>query len=697
MEWKSLFKENIIKGGQEYVNNGAVSNCTVNSNEIKADVTGLDVFHVHIKVLSGSISEMTCTCPLAQNGVNCKHMAATLIACGDTMPSSAELPSQPVTEAQPAKEEKNIAPQPEPKAEPAPKEGPSDVLPYSMPKHKPVVEPQQDTEMTPSSEPGEVVSTTNMDEKPEQEAEIAAQPVDSYAQNYDGSIELQADINTFFSYALQQNRVAIVRTVTVKNSSAEDLENLSIRVWTDVDLIDDFEEKIEVLTSGEEHCFRSLKIMVHGDFLASLTERISCVLYVAVTKGSEELARQSEEIAVLAYDQWPGFPRYFPDLLAAFITPNHPAMAGLLQRTSKYLEKWTGNPSLEGYQSHDPNRILAMAGAAYAAIQEKNITYSNPPASFEDLGQRVRLVDQILEQHFGTCLDMTLLYAGLLEAMNLNPILVMRSGHIFAGVWIVDDTFPDPWTDDPSQLEKRLADGVNEVVVVECTAMCSGKNISFDKARIAGENNVNDYAEFEFSIDVTRARRSGVRPLPVRVKGENGYVIEHQDLSEKDVTSAPVDKLNVIDTSDAGSQKQEVTKQTQWERKLLDLSMRNMLINTRINSSVVPLLTTDLSVLEDALAEGVHLFVGEEKDIEVSKVSPDAKEKSFLWEMVNEGTTALAEVSANATSAKATLKGLQEGTTKAKVTITINNAFILFSIFIYFVIIQRKPKSLFIF
>ena len=436
--------------------------------------------------------------------------------------------------------------------------------------------------------------------------EIISESNTSFTPNYDGRVGLQADINTFFSYALQQNRVPIVRSVTVKNNSDKDLENLSLRVWTDVDLVEPFVEKIDVLSAGESHSFRNLKVLVSGDFLASMTERMSCVLRVAITAGSEELARQSEEIIVLAYDQWPGM-RYSPDLLAAFITPNHPDMAGLKQSAVKYLEKWTGSPTLEGYQcvKRDPQRILQMAAAAYAAIQEKNIAYSNPPSSFEDVGQRVRLIDQILEQRFGTCMDLSLLYAGLLEAMGLNPFLVMRSGHIFAGVWMVEDTFPEPWTDDPSQLEKRLADGVNEVIVVECTDMCAGKNVSFDQARKDGEDTVSEYEKFEFSIDVVRARRSGVRPLPVRVKRENGYVIEHHDRSEKDVTVAPVNQLSPIDISDITTQNQEVTKQMQWERKLLDLSMRNMLINFRVGGPVVPILTADISGLEDKLAEGV--------------------------------------------------------------------------------------------
>ena len=487
MEWKGLFKDNILRGGQEYLNSNSVHNVSVSGNEISGDVSGIDNFHVSIKTAGDGIETISCSCPLAQTGAKCKHMAAVLFAWEQQAP----VVEEPTPVSQPQMDIRSASAEVEPErpdqgndmATSPEEEVPAEELSNTEPQDSDAMKEdsgevhKDSSSVAPENTTGniEIAPPTMFGEENKTE-EVVPVPdtFTAFTPRYDGRIELQADINTFFSYALQQNRVAIVRTVTIKNASEEDIENLAVRVWTDVDLIDTYVEKIDVLTAGEEHCFRNLKIMVHGDFLASLTERISCVLYVVVTKGTEELARQSEEIAVLAFDQWPGFPRYFPDLLAAFITPNHPAMAGLLQAASKYLQTWTDNPSLEGYQSGDPNRILAMAGAAYAAIQKKNITYSSAPASFEDMGQRVRLVDQILEQHFGTCLDMTLLYAGLLEAMHLNPILVMRSGHIFAGVWIVDDTFPDPWTDDPSQLEKRLADGVNEVVVVECTAMCSG-------------------------------------------------------------------------------------------------------------------------------------------------------------------------------------------------------------------------------
>lgn len=120
-------------------------------------------------------------------------------------------------------------------------------------------------------------------------------------------------------------------------------------------------------------------------------------------------------ITVLAFDQWPGL-QYTPELLAAFVMPNHPVVTSLIQLAAKYLGKWTGNPSLAGYQFDDPNRVKNMAAAAYAAIQQNNITYAEPPSSFEAFGQRIRLADAVLDQHLGTCMDLTLLYVACLEA-----------------------------------------------------------------------------------------------------------------------------------------------------------------------------------------------------------------------------------------------------------------------------------------
>ena len=335
-------------------------------------------------------------------------------------------------------------------------------------------------------------------------------------------IEINCDIDDVLNYAIYHNGAHIVRDICVKNISENDIENLTVKIDSYNELVVLFEFGIQKIQPGEELHFKNLKVGINADYLVLLTERSICKLRVEVYLDEEVIASEIKDITVFAFDQWPGL-QYTPELLSAFVMPNHPVITNLLQLTSQYLDNWTSDPSLAGYQFKDINRVKTMAAAAYAAIQKCNITYAEPPSSFEYFGQRIRLADSVLEHHMGTCMDMTLLYVACLEAMGLNPIMIMKRGHIFAGVWLIDESFADMIMDDPSQLEKRMSKGINELIVVECTAMCAGKTHDFDDAINIAERHVSDYENFAFVIDVVRARSMGIRPLPVRIKTDAGF------------------------------------------------------------------------------------------------------------------------------------------------------------------------------
>ncbi|MFR9099919.1 MAG: DUF4011 domain-containing protein, partial [Anaerostipes hadrus] len=77
---------------------------------------------------------------------------------------------------------------------------------------------------------------------------------------------------------------------------------------------------------------------------------------------------------------------------------------------------------------------------------------------------------------------------------------------------------------------------------------------------------------------------------------------------KKDITGQSKKEVEIFDLPDSFT-KDHLTKRSNWERKLLDLSLRNMLINMRMTKSVVPLLASDVSVLEDALSDGEEFQV----------------------------------------------------------------------------------------
>lgn len=421
------------------------------------------------------------------------------------------------------------------------------------------------------------------------------------------NVQLTCEIEEVLNYSIIYNGACVVRNINIKNNSESALEDLMVTITGNSDFVETLEWGIQRIEAGEELEFKNLNLLINADALASLTERTIGRLSICVHQKEQILASDTKEIAILAFDQWAGI-IYTPELLAAFSMPNHPVVSSLIQEASTYLEKWTGDPSLAGYQFNDSNRVKYMAAAVYAAIQKKNITYATAPSSFEASGQRIRLVDTVMEQYLGNCMEMTLVYVACLEGMGLNPIMVMKKGHIFAGVWLLDQSFSETVMDDPSQLEKRMSKGIHELLVVECTAMCAGKAKDFDEAVNIAQKEVADYLNFAFVIDVRRARSMGVRPLPIRIKTEHGFEIQHEDRSEEDVTKAP----EILDTTfeiPDSTTPVKVTKQAQWERKLLDLSLRNMLINMRMTKAIVPLLASDLGVLEDALSDGEEFQV----------------------------------------------------------------------------------------
>ena len=78
MEWETYFQKRILDRGYEYYFDDHVEDLHINSNRIKAVVHGTDFYHVEIKLNGNQIIGMSCDCPYAQDGHNCKHMAAVL-------------------------------------------------------------------------------------------------------------------------------------------------------------------------------------------------------------------------------------------------------------------------------------------------------------------------------------------------------------------------------------------------------------------------------------------------------------------------------------------------------------------------------------------------------------------------------------------------------------------------------------------
>ncbi|HEY0479266.1 MAG TPA: hypothetical protein VGD37_17225 [Kofleriaceae bacterium] len=112
------------------------------------------------------------------------------------------------------------------------------------------------------------------------------------------------------------------------------------------------------------------------------------------------------------------------DYAAAWVTPNAPEIDAFITRAKARL---TGGFS--GMQRD----TLPQVKALFDELKAHGVTYVEDPRIFDERGQvqRTRLPAEVLASTNAQCLEGTLLYASLLEAIGMHPVLVFKTGHAF--------------------------------------------------------------------------------------------------------------------------------------------------------------------------------------------------------------------------------------------------------------------------
>lgn len=426
----------------------------------------------------------------------------------------------------------------------------------------------------------------------------------------DNIVSVSGNINASINFAMQQNYVPVIRDLVVANESDAALENIDLKISFEPEFAKTFTYHVENIPANGSVEISPVKIATNTGFLFSLTEKMIGNITVDVLRGDENIFTYQDQIELLAYDQWSGL-AVMPEIIAAFVTPNHPAVSAVVHDASLFLKKWKGDSAFTGYQTQNPNNVKLQMAAIYAALAQQKIIYNNPPASYEMSGQRVRLPHSVLEQKLGTCLDLALLYASCLEAVGLHSLLVFLKGHAFCGCWLESETFADCCVDDISALEKRIAADAEEILLVECTDFVDGGTADFDRALKHGKDHLNDVSTFNCVVDIQRSRGSGIRPIPLRPElSYSGIQLAEENEKPQEVSAPSELSSSMLGRVAEGSDK-PVTKINIWERKLLDFSLRNSLLNFRVTKSTMQIMTADLAKLEDELASGSDLRIME--------------------------------------------------------------------------------------
>ena len=191
-------------------------------------------------------------------------------------------------------------------------------------------------------------------------------------------IRVQFDYLPLINFAMQQNKVSVIHQLSIENMTSEPFRNIQVQITAEPDFGSITPVMMEAIPANNSVCLQSFSLVLSANYFAQLTERMSGSLKIEIRSEAETIFTRTYPIDILAYDQWGGI-NIFPEMLAAFITPNHAVLTPIIKRAAAILEQWTGTPSLDEYQSRNPDRVRKQMAAIYTALTEQQIIYSTIP------------------------------------------------------------------------------------------------------------------------------------------------------------------------------------------------------------------------------------------------------------------------------------------------------------------------------
>jgi tetratricopeptide (TPR) repeat protein len=165
-----------------------------------------------------------------------------------------------------------------------------------------------------------------------------------------------------------------------------------------------------------------------------------------------------------------------------------------------------------------------LAGAIYDELASRQIQYAPAFYNWQEKSQRIRTPEEILgPPKQGTCLDLSLLFAGLCLAHQLCPLIVVLDGHAFAAVCLTETVGAPPLIGRAGEpvfsegggvvyggAKQKLQQLLSEAYLpVECTGFARWERPPRDLPE--GRGRTDGLLPFDAAVDVGREQLSGSR------------------------------------------------------------------------------------------------------------------------------------------------------------------------------------------
>jgi len=322
-------------------------------------------------------------------------------------------------------------------------------------------------------------------------------------------------------------------SITNKQRRRTSYQNVIVKVRGESSrYIGEWSDTVGTIRHGQSWEIQNIRLPLVNEKIQTVKENVTDSIIIEAFDQGQMIASRSVDVTIAPYNHWPFVENQAWDL-SAFIWPNQDAIQSIITRAGELQKKRFGTAHFEGYQSYGANqydpteRVIQQLSSLHDVLNPSDIglQYINPPASYDN-GQKIRTPNQVMGDKHGTCLDLALLLAGLIEQVGLHPLLVLTmapesaggGGHAFAGCWLHPGYL----------LNQRSIDFADENVLEifhkQPITLFNSTNLtyedpqfnSFEAAELTGQAlSAKSREEKSFEIiDIMRCRQDGIMPMP---------------------------------------------------------------------------------------------------------------------------------------------------------------------------------------
>ena len=189
------------------------------------------------------------------------------------------------------------------------------------------------------------------------------------------------------------------------------------------------------------------------------------------------------------------------NLVVAMVTPTDPGVEELIRAGANYDPNGAMTSNYDSLNDESGSVWQRLADIWQAETDDYSLTYIGTTDSFaSDSSQRIRLPGEVLDQASGNCIELTLLYASVVEALGMQPAIIMVPGHAYVAIRV------DPQNDNYYFIETTM---IGQATFKQAESTAVGEWQKAQPHLAAGE------ADYGW-VDVATARKDGIIPIPWR-------------------------------------------------------------------------------------------------------------------------------------------------------------------------------------